>query len=405
MVNRTKGPRPWLDNYRKLQNEVKTLKLQGFLPPSSKLTVSIKDLGKKKLSSEFDKNIKTKTVQIKKTNDYKRKIISDRYGELKTITRSQTAETKTALNNALERHQKIKPAAETIKRVFKRQQELRKKRNKGEYWNERMVFNSVQLMTKKQTETEIKNFYSVTTKAFKANVRISILVQNIQTKEYKNFFGSYNTAIYKRHYLIKNIDTLNLFIEKLNNESPEKLMQGIKVDTKWRFVRVTGYIFDYYKTDYNIGFLITLPEFLKLNKSIIGLTGYDDNLCFFRCIEYHNKLKEGKTIKKDRLNTITRQYFADTYNFHGIKDYKDFEGVRIIQIEKYEKLFNLNINVFRLDEQSRGEVILKSSMNYEDMMNLNLYVNNDTLQSHFSYITNIEKYAGNYSCKKCEKLF
>ena len=71
---------------------------------------------------------------------------------------------------------------------------------------------------------------------------------------------------------------------------------------------------------------------------------------------------------------------------HGIISRKDFIGVKLEEIPKFEEVFNINVNIYSLDEEDKATVIYKSAGLYEDTLYLDKYLN------HVSYINNFKAY-------------
>ena len=90
---------------------------------------------------------------------------------------------------------------------------------------------------------------------------------------------------------------------------------------------------------------------------------------------------------------------------HYFKRYagEDFDGVTLEEHLDLEKLFELNIYVYRLvechDEENKtgivAQLIQRCHRTYTSSMYLNLY------GSHFTYIKNLNMYSKSYCCSKC----
>ena len=88
---------------------------------------------------------------------------------------------------------------------------------------------------------------------------------------------------------------------------------------------------------------IVLPPHIKRNKSIIGLEAdgnyngrpYVDNLCLFRCLGLH--------LGRDVI-TLYEEYTDQPV--------RKFEGVVIDELHKVESMFEVNIVVYNLGEES-----------------------------------------------------
>jgi hypothetical protein len=90
------------------------------------------------------------------------------------------------------------------------------------------------------------------------------------------------------------------------------------------------------------------------------------------------------------------QHFYEQYD-----DSDDFDGVTLEELPDLEKLFELNIYVYRLvevydEDKDKTEIVAEliqlSHRSYANTMYLNLY------GSHFSYIKNLKMYSKSYCC-------
>ena len=124
---------------------------------------------------------------------------------------------------------------------------------------------------------------------------------------------------------------------------------------------------------------------------------YEDKLCFFRCLALHR----GCHAHNLERNT---QHYLERY----AEDIENFDGVTLEELPDLEKLFELNIYVYRLveceDEDTEkteivAQLIQRSHRRYANSMYLNFY------GSHFSYINNLKMYSKTYCCSKCDKLW
>ena len=92
-----------------------------------------------------------------------------------------------------------------------------------------------------------------------------------------------------------------------------------------------------------IGSDIKLPEHLKNSKSIIAFEGVPNNMCFWYCLAYHMN----PNMRNDRL---TRQAGALFYQFYQTKPVLQYQGVNILDIPKFEIAFQVNINVYSIND-------------------------------------------------------
>ena len=155
--------------------------------------------------------------------------------------------------------------------------------------------------------------------------------------------------------------------------------------------------------DHPIGRSVRLPKYVLENRAIVSLecsekTGlpYKDKLCFFRCLALHRGCHP-HNLERDA------KHFYEQYS-----DGEEFDGVTLEELPDLEKMFELNIYVYRLvecyDEDNDttsivAQLIQRSHRAYTNSMYLNLY------GSHFSYIKNLGMYSKSYCCSKCDKMW
>jgi hypothetical protein len=167
--------------------------------------------------------------------------------------------------------------------------------------------------------------------------------------------------------------------------------------TQWHFCSLLGFSIKIFETEYTIGKKIELPQYIVNNKAIIGLATNDDNLCFFRALAIHHRIKENPKWKIDerRILKATKallKMFSD-------EDIKQFGGVSIADMDKLEEINKINIMIYELNDNDTVSVIRNTINRYEDTLYLNLYLN------HFSYIKNIKLYSSKYQCENCSKIY
>ena len=146
-------------------------------------------------------------------------------------------------------------------------------------------------------------------------------------------------------------------------------------------------------------------------------------MCFFRCLALHKG--HHRMALETAAKSLFRQYTKECIS--------DFKGVSFSKLNDLEQLFEVNVVVYELAEvkiedeynseneneseieddssetqsnspesssvEVAGRIVRRSLNRYKKTMYLNLYEN------HFSYITDIDKYAKSYLCQKCQKLW
>ena len=203
---------------------------------------------------------------------------------------------------------------------------------------------------------------------------------------------------------------------------------------------------------------------LKNKHSIITLdaiieTGekYTDNKCLYRCLAYHQLKTEregrGKYIER-RTKEIEKQWLRFKEKM-TLKTVKKEDGVQYSDIAEFAECFNININIYELQQHSsttsdprhnksckttevKGH-FYKSPATYPDMMNLNIYIPDNSpdnssepeptmrkrtehpdnrsphhslaessrkrMRWHLSHITNFNAYADTWTCGICSSSF
>ena len=176
-------------------------------------------------------------------------------------------------------------------------------------------------------------------------------------------------------------------------------------NTKWRPVLLT-----------NVKYVVTLtfplgcpdvemPDHIKAKKCVLSFTHnaqdgeeYEDNLCMFRCLSFH--ISKKRKVSERLAKRLCQKWLNHKKSVSLI----NFKGVRLSQIPEFEKLFEVNINIFELKENGVAKPHFRSVRNYKingkkNNMNLNLFEN------HVSYITDLAIFCSKYECRKCERLY
>ena len=186
--------------------------------------------------------------------------------------------------------------------------------------------------------------------------------------------------------MITNRDDFDSFLERIRE--PDILQWAIaqRPNSDWVCELVTNVTFFLNRiVKHPIGCVgVILPDYVKNNKAIVGLAKdehgaiYNDNLCLFRCLGLH--------LGRD-VTTLYEEYTDQPV--------WKFEGVVIDELIKVESVFEVNIVVYNLREES-AQLVRRSLGKHDNTMYANLY------ESHFSYIKDIRMYSHSYKCSKCE---
>jgi len=139
---------------------------------------------------------------------------------------------------------------------------------------------------------------------------------------------------------------------------------------------------------------LDLPSHIKKKKAVINIKN-NDNECFKYSIltKYNNRLNKSKFNKKyfDMLET------KSGLNFKCI----DFP-TPITQIKKFEKINNVSINIYSLDDKNLIFPLHITNIEKKNHFDLFLFDNNNT--SHYCYINNFSRFIRSQRTKNCSKL-
>ena len=234
--------------------------------------------------------------------------------------------------------------------------------------------------------------------AFRLNLVFGTILRNRETGQYRYFVAYNNNGIFEKPLYISKRSDLNRLHLRLSNMDITTELLRQRPDTKWIPILVSNVHFTVYSTHYPIG-QGGLPDYLMTKDSLYALvknrhTGryYNDFFCSFRCVALHR----GHDIK--RLEVVTREYYQEWCK-HMPSATNNFQGVDFDQLPDFEKVFDLNIEVYDLKEDGFAQSIYRSRGLHGTTMYVNLFEN------HMSYINNFAQYAQKFQCKTCERHF
>ncbi|KAJ8311825.1 hypothetical protein KUTeg_010638 [Tegillarca granosa] len=233
--------------------------------------------------------------------------------------------------------------------------------------------------------------------AFRLNLSFGVILQNRETGDYRYFTAYTNNVVLENPMHISRRPNLRGLYLKLRRMDILNELLHTRPDTKLVPVLLTNVLFYVTSTKYPVG-VGNLPEYLMTRESIYPLvknqnTGrpYDDHLCLFRCLALHN----GYDIKS--VDTPAKQYYQDWRKFS--KSNKEFCGVSFEEFPEFERCFQINLEVYSLQESGVCISIYKSRGRQDTNLYINLYEN------HASYIKNFASFAKKFQCKTCERHF
>ena len=235
---------------------------------------------------------------------------------------------------------------------------------------------------------QLRVLFEEQTTSFKINCSFAFILKNKTTNRLKYYHSSNNCCgrLLEEPSLITNRADFDSFLERIRE--PDILQWAIaqRPNSDWVCELVTNVTFFLNRiVKHPIGCVgVILPDYVKNNKAIVGLAKdehgaiYNDNLCLFRCLGLH--------LGRD-VTTLYEEYTDQPV--------WKFEGVVIDELIKVESVFEVNIVVYNLREES-AQLVRRSLGKHDNTMYANLY------ESHFSYIKDIRMYSHSYKCSKCE---
>ena len=235
---------------------------------------------------------------------------------------------------------------------------------------------------------KLRVLFEEQTISFKINCSFAFILKNKTTNRLKYYHSSNNCCgrLLEEPSLITNRGDFDQFLERIHQPDILQWAVAQRPNSDWICEMVTNATFFVNRIeDYPIGCVgVILPDYVKTNKAIVGLAKdehgaiYNDNLCLFRCLGLH--------LGRD-VTTLYEEYTDQPV--------WKFEGVVIDELIKVESVFEVNIVVYNLREES-AQLVRRSLGKHDNTMYLNLY------ETHFSYIKDIRMYSHSYKCSKCE---
>ena len=249
----------------------------------------------------------------------------------------------------------------------------------------------------RDSHEQLRVLFDQHTTSFKINCSFAFILKEKQSGRLKYYHSSNNCCgrFLEEPALITNSQTFDKFLEIIHQ--PDILQWAIaqRPNSNWVCEMATNVTFFLNRiAQHPIGCVgITLPNYVKNNKAIIGLDKdshrnaiYNDNLCLFRCLALHLKRE---------VDALYAEY-TDT-PVHA------FVGVPLDELDKVETKFKTNICVYQLveiaDGKTTAELVRRSMGHYADTMNMNLH------ETHYSYIRDMQMYSHSYRCLICDSLW
>ncbi|XP_060578349.1 metacaspase-2-like [Ruditapes philippinarum] len=258
------------------------------------------------------------------------------------------------------------------------------------------------LNTMEQLEDQINYIFERSQTAFKINISFGLILQHVESEEYRYFSAHYTDKIFLFPQLINNRKDIEMLLLRLSKLDIPNYFHKQKPNSKWRPVFISNVLYNVNNTSFPLGLSQPLPKYILHSKSIVSFQKnpytkrlYADNLCFFRCLSYHK-------IKNIQCETLTKEFHNTWIQYCSTKKLK-LTDVTLNRMCDLEQCFETNINVYELSEDKTVQVLYRSrevfSGETNKTMNLNLF------EDHLSYVSTFSSYALKFQCRLCDKLF
>ena len=251
-------------------------------------------------------------------------------------------------------------------------------------------------LTFEDIEEHLAEVFRLHDEAFKLNISFGFMMTHIENGQNQYFYPGRNQTLLDAPFRISQFSDVAALLQQLKDKDILEHVHQQRPDTKWRLTHITNVLYITYNLRHVIGNAVVLPDHLTKKRSLTCFINnkkgipFNDNLCMFRSFVFH---------KYKNYNIEQPVKEALKHWTHGIISRKDFTGVKLEEIPKFEEVFNINVNIYSLDEEDKATVIYKSAGLYEDTLNLDKYLN------HVSYINNFKAYANKFLCRKCKRFF
>jgi hypothetical protein len=245
--------------------------------------------------------------------------------------------------------------------------------------------------------------YKKETLAFKINMTFGFILKNVEDGKLRFFKPYINQNILETPFTISNKKHLEKLKELIKSLDLIHQINKTRENTKYKVLFITNVLFTLFPFDYNLGGEENLPNFILQNNSIKTFfkeksgKKFDDDLCFFRCLVYHNLPSLSPASFRKEVSSSLKKWLD--YKQEIGEPIKIFSGVKLTEIPQLELCFSININIFELNSLSCCSPVHKSVSKFSNTLNLNKY------QNHLSLILNVNSYCRKFICPHCNKHF
>ncbi len=255
----------------------------------------------------------------------------------------------------------------------------------------------------------VDELYKEQKQTFKLNLAFGFILKEKVTGELRYFIPFSNEAVLSAPIYISRYSDLGRLKKQLARLDITQYVQNRRPGSNWVPHLITNVTFMCTMTDFPLGGALELPQYLKNKRSLLGLTRsyngsyeYTDQLCLFRALAAFKQPQSYRNHAnfEESVSFYYQQYRENTQHPAEIpEDEEEFEGFNLQMLPDFEKVFQLNVEIFQLSEEDVALPIYKSTRRYPTTMHLNLWEN------HLSLILKLNAFAKKFQCRSCSRLF
>ena len=197
----------------------------------------------------------------------------------------------------------------------------------------------------------------------KINCSVGCVLEHKTNGQLRYFHASANNAtVFPTPRLVSSRAGLGEFFDELLNVDLQEQASRRRPSTQWKLRFLTNISFYLFKLK-NMARIgggdgnDKLPEFLKRNRNVVTLDGYDDNLCFFRCLYLHTRPKAGIRPPKREVDGLLAAF---TRHPHVSPDVAE-DGLSVDDLVMAEKCFDVAIVVLCMRDDGASTVVRTST--------------------------------------------
>ncbi|KAI9099229.1 hypothetical protein DFS34DRAFT_657441 [Phlyctochytrium arcticum] len=232
--------------------------------------------------------------------------------------------------------------------------------------------------------------------AYKINFSFAYTLQNTETKEFKVYYPSTNTEVFRTAFAVLNdVDhrtAMNRFWEYVNEISDNVP----RPNTKYRFIRLNDVFVYRTAMDQRIGCGTIIPNWALSSKSLACFAKIPYNLCFWACVAAG--LDNGTEKDYDRYTAKAKLQWKQYYNKKKFNN--EYEGFQYADLSKAEAKFNCRIYVNEVYENKTIKMLRCPERTEGTEIHLAYFTEEESEKHHFALITKRNVFANGYKCDK-----